>query len=80
MACHDASGADVGPHPDEGNDLWVPQLTEVGRGGPTTTAIVSHSIVYTVACDRCHYEENAWSLSVLTAAGEVPEPAEAPGG
>jgi nitrate reductase cytochrome c-type subunit len=74
MACHDASGADVGPHPDEDNDLWVPQVTTVGRGGPSTDAIVSHSIVFTVACDRCHYAENAWELTVLTASGAIPEP------
>jgi len=74
MACHDASGADVGPHPDEDNDLWVPQLTTMGRAGPSTAAIVSHSIVFTVDCDRCHYEENAYELTVLTAAGAVPEP------
>jgi len=74
MACHDASGADVGPHPDEDNDLWVTQLTEMGRSGPSTSAIVSHSIVYTVACDRCHFEENAWELTVRTATGAIPEP------
>lgn len=74
MACHDASGADVAPHPDEDNDLWVPQVTTVGRGGPSTDAIVSHSIVFTVACDRCHFADNAWELTVLTATGAVPEP------
>jgi len=74
MACHDASGADVGPHPDEDNDLWVPQLSTVGRGGPSTDAIVSHSIVFEVACDRCHFEENTWELTVRTADGEIPPP------
>ena len=74
MACHDASGADVGPDPSEDSDLWVPQVTTMGRGGPSTAAIVSHSIVFTVACDRCHYADNAWELTVLTAAGAVPEP------
>ena len=74
MACHDASGADVGPHPDEDNDLWVTQLTTVGRGGPSTSAVISHSIVFTVACDRCHFEENVWELTVRTATGEIPEP------
>ena len=81
MACHDASGADVGPHPDEDNDLWVPQVTTMGRGGPSTDAIVSHSIVFTVACDRCHYAENAAELTVLNADGSIPDPdAEAPTG
>ncbi len=76
MACHDASGADVGPHPDEDIDLWVTTLTEMGRSGPTTSAIVSHSIVYEVACDRCHYVDNEWSLTVREADGSIPEPAE----
>ncbi|RLE06170.1 MAG: hypothetical protein DRJ13_00775 [Bacteroidetes bacterium] len=81
MACHDASGADVGPHPDEDIDLWVTTLTEMGRSGPTTSAIVSHSIVYEVACDRCHYVDNEWELTVRTADGSIPDPdAEAPAG
>lgn len=81
MACHDASGADVGPHPDEDNDLWVTTLTEAGRGGLTTSAIVSHSVVFEVSCDRCHYAENEWDLTVRTADGSIPDPnAAAPGG
>jgi len=77
IACHEASGLDVGPHPDEAmGGIWVPTLTEVGRGGPTTTAVISHSIVHEVSCDRCHFEENAWELTVYTADGEVPEPPE----
>ncbi len=81
MACHDASGADVGPHPDEDNDLWVTTLTEAGRAGLTTSAIVSHSIVYEVSCDRCHYAENVWELTVRKADGSIPDPnAEAPTG
>jgi hypothetical protein len=74
MACHDASGADVGPNPAEDIDLWTTTLTTVGRGGPSTDAIVSHSIVFTVACDRCHFEGNAWELTVRTADGEIPPP------
>ncbi|MCJ7716569.1 MAG: hypothetical protein MUO54_08620, partial [Anaerolineales bacterium] len=58
------------------NDLWVTTLTEMGRAGPSTTAVVSHSIVYEVACDRCHFEDNPWELTVRTATGAIPEPAE----
>ena len=77
MACHDAVGYDVGPHPDEDmGGVWVPQETTVGRGGPSTSAVISHSIVYEVSCDRCHFEENAWELTVYTADGEIPEPPE----
>jgi len=75
MACHDAGGYDVGPHPDEAmGGIWVPQETTVGRGGPTTSAVVSHSIQWQVDCDRCHFEENPWGLPVYTAEGEIPEP------
>jgi hypothetical protein len=81
MACHDASGLDVGPHPDEAmGGTWVPQVTTMGRGGPSTDAVISHSIVYTVACDRCHYAENPWELTVYTADGEIPEPEEGDAG
>ncbi len=82
MACHDASGADNGPDPAEGNDLWVPQLTSAAMfGPPTTAAFASHSIVYEVSCDRCHYEGNEWELTARTADGSIPDPdAEAPAG
>lgn len=74
MACHDALGLDVGPHPDEEmGGIWVLQETEIGRGGePSTTVLLSHSPQKEVACDRCHFEENPWELTVLTATGEVP--------
>lgn len=79
MACHDASGADVGPHPDEAmGGIWTTTLTAVGRSGPTTSAIVSHSIQWEVACDRCHSEGNTHELTVLTADGEIPEPTATP--
>lgn len=79
MACHDASGADVGPHPDEAmGGIWTTTLTEVGRTGPTTTAIISHSIQYEVACNRCHFAENTHGLTVYTETGEIPEPTPTP--
>ena len=74
MACHDASGLDVGPPPDGEGGPWVTQVTSVGRAGPTTEFVLSHSIVYTVACDRCHFVDNVHELTVYTADGEVPEP------
>jgi len=76
MACHDASGAEVGPDPADENGIWTTLLTEMGRSGPTTEAIVSHSIVYEVSCDRCHSEGNAYDLTVREADGSIPEPAE----
>jgi hypothetical protein len=76
MACHDAAGFDVGPHPSDESGLFVTQETTMGRGGPSTSAVISHSIVYEVACDKCHYEGNSWELIVLNADGSVPEPEE----
>ena len=72
MACHDASGASVG-RAGEGGDFTT-ILTSPGRGGgpDTVSEIISHSIVYQVACNRCHFEGNPWELTVLTASGGVP--------
>lgn len=74
MACHDASGAEVGPNPDDESGIWTTILTSVGRTGPTVSAITSHSVVYSVSCDRCHYEGNMYELSVRAADGSIPEP------
>jgi len=69
IACHDASGAEVGPHPDEAmGGVWTTIESSVGRSGElSVTAIVSHSVKWEVACDRCHYADNEWGLTVLTA-------------
>jgi len=75
IVCHDASGLDVGPHPDEEmGGIWTTTFSEMSRGKLKTEAVVSHSINWQVSCDRCHYEENAWELTVYTADGEIPEP------
>lgn len=79
MACHDASGAEVGPNPaEEAGGIWTTLLTTTGRAGPTTAAIISHSIQYEVLCDRCHFAENPWDLTVYTETGEIPEPTPTP--
>ena len=74
LACHDASGAEVGPHPDEAmGGLWTTVLNSIGRTGePTSEAIVSHSVQWAVSCDRCHFAENPSELIELTASGEIP--------
>lgn len=74
MACHDASGADVGRAKEDG--LFTTIMTSPGRGNnpPTTSEIISHSIVYMVSCNRCHFADNPWELTVLTATGQVPTP------
>ena len=73
MACHDSSGKDVSPHPDEDNDMWVTSETTFGRGGPSTDVVVSHSITRAVLCDRCHFEGNKFGLTEYTETGEIPE-------
>jgi len=74
MACHDADEMEVGPHPDEEmNGVFTTLVSAVGRAGPTIDYVKSHSIQWQVSCDRCHSEDNAWGLSVKTAAGDVPE-------
>jgi hypothetical protein len=78
LACHDASGMDVGPHPDEAmGGVFTTLVSSMSRSGEMTTEYVkSHSIQWEVACDRCHFAENPWELTVLTADGQVPEPEE----
>lgn len=74
MACHDADGLDVGIDVnDPENGMFVTQFTEMGRSGPSTSNVISHSIVYEVSCTRCHFEDNTWGLTVLTEDGEIPE-------
>ncbi len=73
MACHDGSGLDVGPSVvEELEGMWVTQLTEVGRSGPTTEDLVSHSPSYAVTCDKCHIADSPHGLTEYTAAGEIP--------
>jgi hypothetical protein len=76
MACHDASGLEVGPSPSDPNGMWVTQLSSTSRSGEVTTEYVhSHSIQWQVDCSRCHFEDNPWELEVLTPEGQAPEPA-----
>jgi hypothetical protein len=77
MACHDASGSKVAPFPADAEDpRWTTVVVSAGRGGgaPTTSPVVSHSIMWEVDCSRCHFTDNPWELSVLTADGAIPEP------
>jgi hypothetical protein len=76
LACHDASGMQVGPHPDPNqNGVWTTLVSSVSRSGDVVTAYEkSHSVQWQVDCSRCHYAENPWELEVLTPAGTVPAP------
>jgi hypothetical protein len=74
MACHDASGMEIGPSPLEADGgRFVTVVNAVSRsGGMTTTYTKSHSIQWQVSCDRCHFEGNPWERTVLTADGKPP--------
>lgn len=75
MACHDSSGLDVGPHPDDAmGGVFTTIVTSTSRSGAVSTSYThSHSIQWLVACDRCHFEGNEWELSVRDADGELVE-------
>jgi cytochrome c551/c552 len=69
VACHDASGLDVGPV--EGEDVWITFRTTELLGRANTEPYQSHALQRSVMCDRCHYPDNAWGLTALV---ETPEP------
>ncbi len=74
MACHDSTGLDVGQGIEEYNiGLWVTQETTMGRSGPSTEDVVSHSPTYEVLCNKCHFEDNPYGVSEYTEDGEIPE-------
>lgn len=77
IACHNSSGMDVAPDPETG--MFTTVVTAIGRTGKVTTTVTySHELQWTVSCDRCHFTDNPWTLTVLTAAGTIPTPAPAP--
>lgn len=65
-ACHDASGLEVGP--DEQTGIWTTFGTwSVDLDGNTETGkipFVSHNTVLEAKCERCHFADNPWELSV----------------
>lgn len=65
-ACHDASGLDVGI--DEITSMWVtyaPWSVESEEGLESgTKPFVSHNTILEVNCERCHFLDNPWDLSV----------------
>jgi hypothetical protein len=56
VACHDASGLEIGL--DEERGIWFTFLAPGTEGGTFT----SHNIVLEAPCERCHYPENPWGL------------------
>jgi predicted CXXCH cytochrome family protein len=64
VACHDASGLEVGPI--EGQAAWVTFRTIQTPGGTSTDPYQSHTLQKAVSCDRCHFADNPWDLIYLT--------------
>lgn len=64
MVCHDASGLQVAPDPNERR--WVTWQMTVEGGGSPSEPYVSHSIQLRVDCTRCHFSNNPWNLSTVT--------------
>jgi len=70
-ACHDSAGWDVGI--DEGSDIWLTfspwsQEIIVAEGDSIINSglvgFSSHDISKTVNCERCHFADNEWGLSI----------------
>jgi len=63
IACHDASGLEVGPMEEGG--LWMTFRTTDLLGRSTTKPYQSHAIGLEVDCSRCHFEGNPWQLILI---------------
>lgn len=64
IACHDASGLQVGPSDVDG--VWTTFQTVEINGIATQKPFASHNLQTVVDCKRCHFEGNAWNLSLVT--------------
>jgi len=60
VACHDGQGMTVGPVEEE--DLWSTWLSE--ENGDPIRPFASHNLVLEASCDRCHFQDNPWGLTV----------------
>ena len=60
VACHDAGGMQVGP--DEESGLWT--TFAIGSADAEPFSFPSHNLVLESSCDRCHFVDNPWGLSV----------------
>jgi hypothetical protein len=61
-ACHDGSGMEVGP--DEETGLWTTFVSRTTATGDERFAFTSHAIVLASSCERCHFPDNPWGLSI----------------
>ena len=63
VACHDASGLEVGPF--EYLSEWVTFRSTEFFGQISTNPYKSHKVQLVVDCARCHFVDNPWGLMVL---------------
>ncbi|MGD8604930.1 MAG: hypothetical protein PVF49_10215 [Anaerolineales bacterium] len=68
VACHDASGMEIGPNPDTA--IWTTLFPSEGED--SLHAFPSHNTQVSIACDRCHFADNPWSLSEIEPAATNP--------
>lgn len=60
VACHDASGLEVGIL--EGGEIWTTFRTVEVLGRAQTSPYPSHNLTSEVNCERCHYPDNPWGI------------------
>lgn len=64
VACHDGGSMEVGPGEDAG--IWTTfTTTGTAETGVDRFAFTSHNVVLESNCDRCHFVDNPWGLSVV---------------
>jgi len=61
VACHDAGEMEVDL--DEELGVWTIFVLDPG-GGDEITLLVSHNTILQAPCERCHFPDNPWDLSV----------------
>ena len=64
VACHDATGLEVGP--EENRGTWVTWREIVLDGRTLNEPSSSHYIQVEVDCTRCHFSNNHWDLPTVT--------------
>lgn len=63
VACHDASGMEVGLANNESR--WTTFRTIQSPSGISTDVFSSHDLQKEVVCQKCHFEDNIWALPVI---------------
>jgi phage/plasmid primase-like uncharacterized protein len=61
VACHDSGEMEVDLDEEQGK--WTTFAPDSGDG-EGRVPLTSHNTVLSAPCDRCHYADNPWDLSV----------------